>query len=203
MRKKVLLMILATLSVFSLFACGMIMPGDLKVGDIQEEIFYIKADGSNQVAYVESFEEDYYDVDELKEFIENELKPYNEKYGENAATVSGLELSGRKVVTVLNFLDNRAYEEFSKNESDKPISYPSFATIKKEYGDLNFNPVKEEGILKGKDVIDEENHNVVVVTGPILLMTEKKIAYYSAGKLVSEHRLRLDEGDKAVVVFSR
>lgn len=203
MKKNVVLMVLTILSVFSLFACGSKMPKELKAEEIQEETLYIKADGSNQVAYLESFEEDYYNVEELKAFMDKELKPYNEKYGENVVTISELELSGKNVVAVLNFLNNKAYAEFSKKLSNKPISYPTFNKIMQEYGDLDFNSVKEEGIQKGSKVINSDKHNVVVITGPILLMTEKKIQYYSAGKLVDENRLRLDEGDEAVVVFSR
>lgn len=203
MKNRFLLLFLVFGSMLLLFGCGSAMPKELKVDKVTENSLYIKADGTAQVAYLSDFKESYYNAEELKSFIFNELQPYNEKYGEGSAEISELTEDGGVVKVILTFKDSKAFVDFSKHKSNTPIRYPSFAKISEEYGELVFQSASEEGAKKGIAAIDKENDNVLVVSGPVLLLTEKKIKYYSAGRLVDKHHIRLDDKDEAVVVFAR
>lgn len=203
MKRSYVVLFTAIVLMFSLSACGSKMPKELKAEEMTEDTLYIKADGSNQIAYVSDFKEKYYSADELKLFMESQMKGINAKYGEGVATVSDISEEGGKIKAVLNFTDNKAYAEFSKDKSEKPISYPSFSKILEEYGNTAFHSASDEGTLKGSEAINKEKDNVVIVTGPLLLKVEKEIRYYSAGELKDSHHLHISDGEEAVVVFGR
>lgn len=48
-----------------------------------------------------------------------------------------------------------------------------------------------------------EKYNIAVIEGSMLFQTGNKIKYYSGGTLIDEHHIRVDEGNKAVVVYSK
>ena len=48
-----------------------------------------------------------------------------------------------------------------------------------------------------------DEYNIAVVKGPVLFQTGDKIKYYSGGNLNDSHHIRVDEGNEAVVVYSK
>lgn len=203
MKKRYLLLALSIMSVFLFAACGSKMPKELKAEDVAEDTLYIKADGMNQIAYVSDFKENYYNEEELKSFIYKELEFYNNKFGEGTAELTDFISKNKMVKAIITFKNNKAYADFSKKKSDTPISFPSFSKLMEEYEELDFFSSKDGESKKGKDAIDREKDNVAIVSGPILFQTEKKILYYSTGKLIDENHLKLEEKEEAVVVFKR
>lgn len=200
MKKTVLLLLMSLF--FLLSACGKKMPKELKVESITENTMYIKADGTSQLAYISDFSEKYYNIEELKSYIFGELKDYNTK-NEDAATIADIVERGEKAIAVLHFKESKVFLDFCTKKSSNPVSYPSFSKIKELYGDRDFNSSSDEGIKKGREAVNPDNDNVIVVKGPILLQTEKRIKYYTTGKLLDENHLKLEGEDEAVVVFER
>ncbi len=192
MKKRTLLALgLVTVTV-ALSSCNS-MPKEIKAEDIKEETLYMRADGSGQVAYVEDFKEKYFNLDELKGYISSELSNYNKKYGEKAAVLSEIELKGDKVKVVLTF---------KKGENN--TKFPTVAEALSEFGELTFTEAgSEEGAKKAADEVLTDKYNIAVIEGPMLFQTGNKIKYYSGGNLVDEHHIRVDEDNKAVVVYSK
>lgn len=203
MKKKFLMMILTIMSAMILVSCGSKMPKELKTEDITENTLYIKADGSNQIAYTSDFREKYYNLDELKSFIFAELKEYNDKYGEETASLTDISEKDGKVKTVIIFKDSKAFLDFNKKKGDISLSFPSFSKIEKDFSSVDFISADGGESKKGKEAVDSDKDNAVLITGPILLKTEKKIKFYSTGKLIDKHNISLGEGEEALVVFAR
>ena len=82
--KKLMSFIMAIVLVLSMTACGHTV-GKIDLNKNQSAI-YIKDDGSVTYAVSESFDKEYYNKDELKSKIEEEVADYNKS---SQASVSG------------------------------------------------------------------------------------------------------------------
>ena len=178
------------------------MPKEIKVEDINEETLYMRADGSSQAAYVEDFNEKYFSVNELKGYISSELSAYNKKYGDKAAVLSEIELKDGKVKAVLTFKSAKIYEAFNSKKGEKNVKFPEKAKALSEFGKLSFTET-DEGEKKAADEVLTDEYNIAVVEGKVLFQTGKKIKYYSGGTLEDANHIRVDEGKRAVVVYSK
>lgn len=179
------------------------MPKEIKVEDVKEETLYVRKDGSNQVAYVEDFSEQYLNVNELKGYIAAELSDYNKKYGDKAAELSGITLENGKVKAVLTFKNNGVFTDFNGKKGEDNVKFPGANEALTEFEGLKFAEVNSDDVEKtAKEVLTDE-YNIAVINGSLLLQTGGKIKYYSGGNLEDEHHIRVDEGNEAVVVYSK
>lgn len=203
MKKRTLLALGLVTATVALSSCNS-MPKEIKAEDIKEETLYMRADGSGQVAYVEDFKEKYLNLEELKGYISSELSAYNKKYGEKAAILSEIELKGDKVKVVLTFKNVEVYAAFNSKKGENNIKFPTAVEALSEFGELTFIETDSEGnIKKAADDVLTDKYNIAVIEGPMLFQTGNKIKYYSGGTLEDEHHIRVDEGNKAVVVYSK
>ena len=203
MKKRTLLALGLVTATVALSSCNS-MPKEIKAEDIKEETLYMRADGSGQVAYVEDFKEKYLNLEELKGYISSELSAYNKKYGEKAAVLSEIELKGDKVKVVLTFKNVEVYAAFNSKKGENNIKFPTAVEALSEFGELTFIETDSEGnIKKAADDVLTDKYNIAVIEGPMLFQTGNKIKYYSGGTLEDEHHIRVDEGNKAVVVYSK
>ena len=203
MKKKTLLALGLVAATVVLSSCNS-MPKEIKVEDIKEETLYMRSDGSGQVAYVEDFKEKYLNLDELKGYISSELSAYNKKYGEKAAVLSEIELKGGKVRVVLTFKSIEVYTAFNSKKGENNTKFPTVSEALSEFVELTFTEAGSEGnVKKAAAEVLTDKYNIAVIDGPMLFQTGNKIKYYSGGTLDDEHHIRVDEGNKAVVVYSK
>lgn len=203
MKKRTLLALGLVTATVALSSCNS-MPKEINIEDIKEETLYMRSDGSGQVAYVEDFKEKYLNLDELKGYISSELSVYNKKYGEKSAELSKIELNGGKVRAVLTFKSAEVYTAFNSKKGENNTKFPTVAEALSEFGELTFTEAgSEEDIKKAADEVLTDKYNIAVIEGPMLFQTGNKIKYYSGGDLVDEHHIRVDEDNKAVVVYSK
>ena len=203
MRNKILLVLGMTVSAVMLSSCNS-MPKEIKAVDIKGETLYMRADGSGQIAYVEDFKENYLNFEELKGYIAAELSSYNKKFGEKAAELSDIELNEGRIKVVLTFKNSKVYTAFNGNKGENNIKFPKAAEALTEFTDAVFEEADSGDNINKKagDVLSDE-YNIAVVEGFVNFQTENKIKYYSGGILLDSHHLRVDEGNKAVVVYSK
>lgn len=204
--KKIFLMLMLISTVFFTTACSDKLEKELKTENVNEETLYLREDGSVQVAYVEDFGESYYNLDELKTYIGSELNSFNKSFrGESAAVLSEISETGKKVKAVLTFKSAGVYMSFNETKGDRPFKLMYASEAAGEYGSSNFYDASSEEMktVKGNEVLGAGTGGVSVLEGPILLQSKAKIDYYTAGRLIDRQHLRLDEGETAVVVFSK
>ena len=191
MKKRTLLALGLVTATVALSSCNS-MPKEIKVEDIKEETLYMRSDGSGQVAYVEDFKEKYLKLDELKGYISSELSAYN------------IELKGGKVRVVLTFKSIEVYTAFNSKKGENNTKFPTVSEALSEFGELTFTEAGSEGnIKKAAAEVLTDKYNIAVIEGPMLFQTGNKIKYYSGGTPEDEHHIRVDEGNKAVVVYSK
>lgn len=203
MKKNTLLAFGMVITTVLLSSCNG-MPKEIKADEVKEETIYMRSDGSSQVAYVEDFNEKYLNLDELKGYISSELSSYNKKYGDKAAVLSEIELKSGKVKAVLTFKSSEIYEAFNSKKGENNARFIKADKALSEFGELSFTEADSDaGEKKAADEVLTDEYNIAVVKGPVLFQTGDKIKYYSGGNLYDSHHIRVDEGNEAVVVYSK
>ena len=164
--------------------------------EIAGETVFIAEDGAIQVGYVEDFSESYYDENELKEFIEDELG--------SAGKLEAIDTKDGKVRVILSFKDADAYNAYEKEIGSVSVAVITANEAMMSYKATPFHDAKNvaAAMKTGQEVIDADKYQAVVVTGPVNVVTAGKVAWYSQGNLSGERTLTLDDGVTAVILFS-
>ena len=203
MKKKGLLALGLMTAVLALSSCDS-MPKEIKLEDVKEEILYMRDDGSGQIAYVEDFKEDYLNLDELKGYINAELAAYNKQFGEKAAELSNIEVSAGKVRAVLTFKSADVYTAFNEKKGENNVRFLNSKEALTEFGEIAFDEAdSKENVKRAADEVLTDDYNIAVVEGSMLFQSKNKIKYFAGGTLLDVHHIRVDEGCKAVVVYSK
>ena len=190
-------------------ACGAVSPEDLDVTGIILD----KKDRVTQVI-VEDFAQSYYNADELKADIENQINEVNsvsgsdnpEESAEKKDDTPDVELKGfelsedRKLKVQIAFENCNLYTYFNKKQlfvgflSDMTAAGGTLPVMNKADGTGVLGQDEMAGILNKKVVMIEENMAVV---------TPSKILYYSENmSLTGDYSAILpNEGEKGYVVY--
>ncbi len=181
--KKIFSIILCVCLMFCLTGCGETI-GKIKLNS-GENGFYIKKDGTVLYAVSESFDKKYYDKDELKKAIEEEVKSYNES---NVASVSDsikvekIKVSRKKANMTLKFAtiyDFDSYiDKYNKAEDEKFYVGAVAANPYDISGDLvstdKKKTIKAEDVEgMNADIIVTDEKSKIQVDGDILYISEK------------------------------
>lgn len=161
---------------------------------------YVQKDGTVTQAIVESFEKDFFDVDELKSMTEREIGAYNSRYGEEKIKVSRLEVEDETLYHVMDFADADVYSDYSEEfcyvgtvgealDEGFPFSmdfkdrmYNMFTTAEvTEDKDADVVILKEEGVVELEEPVKYVSNNVDVIDEHMVqvmpITDEKEYAY--------------------------
>ena len=80
----------------------------LNTEDIEADTLLAKSNGAIQAATVEEFNKDYYNLNELEEFVMKEINSYNQASGGENVVLDELELKDGNAVMILSVYRNEA-----------------------------------------------------------------------------------------------
>ena len=90
----------------------------IKTSEIEQNTMLVKSDGTIQVATVEDFNQDYYDLNELENFIKDNITKFNQKVGNDKAIVlDSLDKKKDKAIMVLEYANMEFYAQFNEVEA--------------------------------------------------------------------------------------
>ena len=208
MKKMCKLMSGVLLAGMLLVGCAEKPPEELLIADIQTATIYLREDGSVQSSYVEEFDKAYYDVAELRTFMEEMIGNYNRENGTDKVTLTDLLVSGGKVYAILTYQDLGTYADFNYDaRAEQPMMMAeavSGTDAESRYGTESFyqkNSLK--GMVTGSEVLNAKKQNVVVIQGPIQVRTSGDIQYYTGGSLEGDRTLELAEGVESVIIYKK
>ena len=165
-------------------------------------VFFDK-DGEIQETIVEDFAQPYYDVEELKSDIQEEVSKYNAEVGtEEAVTLGDVELTDEKVICVeMRFKTCGDYKAFNDREL-------FWGTVAEAYSaGYEFTTMrdvgKEDVILSAKDVLEKGDMHIVILEEAQQIVVPGEILYISDGvSVIEEDRaVNLNEGQKAFLLY--
>lgn len=104
----VLLVVLVILAVFVFGSCG--------TYDVDRSTVFIEEDGKVVSATVESFDENTYSKDELKEYISAAIEEFNSKNGEKSAKQKTLSVKEGVATLVIEYANTSLFQKFEGTE---------------------------------------------------------------------------------------
>jgi len=148
---------------------------DITAENITVNTLLARPNGELKAATVEDFNKSYYDVKELKKYIEDQIDSYNDVTGGKKITVEDVQKINDKAVMILSYSGMDQYTAFNKvtcayfTGGDKEIPYTLPATLLS---------------VKGKTtdtnkVIANESLKILIITEPYEVVVEGTIKYYS------------------------
>jgi hypothetical protein len=166
---------------------------------------YIQKNGKITQAIVESFEQDYYSVDEFKSMIEKEVAAYNQKFGEERITISRLELVDKTLYLLLDYKDADTYEQYNEE-------YCFTGTVSEALGaglpfDLVFKDADYEEYTAAEATAQTGSH-IVVLKEEGVVELERKVKYVSNNvEILDDHMVQVmpieAEDEYAYIIFEK
>lgn len=195
--KKFLLNALLLMSLLTITACSGVK--SINVDDVTANTILAKADGELQVAIVEDFDKPYYDLNELKEFVEKEVDAYNKKVGDTKVKVKDIEKRDNKVIMLTTYSGMDQYAAFNKvtaayfNSGIDNLKLALPATL---------IDASNESVRSTNEVIQTDGYKVLVLNEPYEIIVDGKIKFYSENaKLLENNKLSGASEGMTVVVF--
>lgn len=171
----------------------------IKPSEIENNTMLVKEDGTIQVATIEEFNKDYYNLDELKSFIDSNITEFNQNVGdENAIKLNSLDKKKDQVIMVLEYANMNYYAEFNQTEAAM-ISGSDSTEIASMT--TSFYVGNEESKIQSTELTLDENARVIVLNEEYELIVNNKIEYYSAGNLLDEQKIHTIPDGSTVIIY--
>lgn len=164
---------------------------------------YVQKDGTLTYAVVESFEKDYYSLNEFQSMIEREVDTCNSMYSEPAITINQVEVKDGTLYLLLEFVNAEAYSNYNEE-------YCFVGTIEEalEEGrsfDMVFKDTKYEEYTTA-EVTDKKENHVLIVQSEGVVELEAAVKYASNNvEILSERMVEVmpmaDEEEYAYIIY--
>lgn len=145
--------------------------------EADRETLEIKKDGSIVETVRESFEEDYYNVDDLKAYITEELNSYNEDFEEVQIALTDCTVKRKIAQAVLTYQDVEDYMAF--NQAELFVGDLAALSETSYHDSVNLKNKKDETVSLSHLIASGESYQSVVVTQSCEVIVSGKIAYVS------------------------
>lgn len=169
---------------------------ELNAEDVTVNTLVVNDEGTIQSALVETFDKDYYKIDELKDFVKDDLKKYNKANDTNVSLLDAKK-NGDKAVLVYHYA---TIEDYSKYNEVKAYMFSPKEALKDERVPSNLKEYEGSDVPKDS-IYDDEKLITVVIEADTELIVNGKIKYYSGCEVTSENKVVAKSGERAVVVF--
>lgn len=184
------------LSVLLLSGCSgnkNLVPEDIKVSTL-----LIKENSEIQSAIVGDFEKPYYNEEDFKTFVKEEIEDYNQNQTKEVVDVSFFEIKEKQAKVVLNFADMKNYALFN-NVFAKYISIEE--ALKEKNIPDEFICMKTKKKVTKEEALKEKKYKAIMVKEPLDIKVEGKIKYYANSVLLNDKAVHsADEGISVVVI---
>ena len=173
-----------SLNFWFIFVMALMLSGCGSKFEPTESTIFVTSKGKVQSAVMESFEQAYYDFDELYKEIEKEVKAYCLDKNDELVTMNSLVEENDSVSLLMEYQTVEAYAEFNdvllfsgsfKEAVDAGLIPETLYTVEGEYAEID---LEEHGKLK-----------VIVTEESVCVQTSGKIAYTSDNVVVLDKKL--------------
>lgn len=191
--KKTRAVVVSLMMMFLLTACTGEKSADTNTVSIDKK-------GTVTETIVEEFAQSYYDADELKEMIDQEVADYNAKAGENSVTVKTFEVEEGKVKLVRTYTSYEDYAALNHSEF--------FAGTVAEAYDAGYSfedMVSPDGstTLTKQSVLENGESKIVICDVAGNVRVSGKITYISEDVEVQDHKTAtvLEDGEISYILY--
>lgn len=165
----------------------------------KESCLTIKKSGAVTHRIVEDFEEENYNLDELRAMTDEEIEIfYDQSEGKGEVELTQIKESDGKLTMVMDYDSVEAYNEFNETALFFGTIEEALKQNDKNYfSDENFIQAKNNAQVKTEDVIKDTSLSAVIFEESVLYELDKKILYYSENvEIISGKCARLKDSEK-------
>ncbi len=177
--------------------------------DVQENTIALQRNGKILEAAVESFDQSYYDQEELDTYVQNAVTDYTAEHGKKSVSVTDSKVEEKKAYLTLQYENAETFSDFTGIEC---FSGSIVEAQSAGYDfDLDFYPVTDGKAdtknVKGSTLLDDDDLKVLIVKENSDLIVPGKIAYVSTEgtEVTSEKQVNVtqkeQDTDEAVLVY--
>lgn len=177
--------------------------------DVQENTIALQRNGKILEAAVESFDQSYYDQEELDTYVQNAVDDYIAEHGKKSVSVTDSKVEEKKAYLTLQYENAETFSDFTGIEC---FSGSIVEAQSAGYDfDLDFYPVTDgkadTKTVKGSTLLDDDDLKVLIVKENSDLIVPGKIAYVSTEgtEVTSEKQVNVtqkeQDTDEAVLVY--
>lgn len=195
--KRIVLYILLTSTCFSLIGCK----GEAKslsAKDIEVNTILIRNDGAIQSGDVEDFDKPYYNEEELKNFIIDDVTEFNVTAGKDVVTMNSFAINDLTAKLVLTYADIDDYVNFCK--VDAKLLSTAEALIDKDIPATLTSVSKEKSFTKA-EALQDDNYKVLIIKEPLDVRVQGNIKYYSNAVLLNDSAVQTEEDGISIIVY--
>ena len=177
--------------------------------DVQENTIALQRNGKILEAAVESFDQSYYDQEELNTYVQNVVDDYTAEHGKKSVSVTDSKVEEKKAYLTLQYENAETFSDFTGIECFNG-SIVEAQSAGYDF-DLDFYPVTDgkadTKTVKGSTLLDDDDLKVLIVKENSDLIVPGKIAYVSTEgtEVASEKQVNVtqkeQDTDEAVVVY--
>ncbi len=171
----------------------------ISTDNVTTDTILAKSNGKLQVATVEDFDKTYYDLNELKDFVNKEIKEYNKKAGVEAISIEDVKLNNGKVVLLLTYSGMDQYANFNDvaaayfNGGISEISLKLPSTLVS---------TKNGSLASTQEVLGNDKLKILVMNEPYDIIVDGTIKYYSENvTFVDDNKVQGAAEGMSIVVF--
>ncbi len=166
--------------------------------DIERNTILVKEGGELQVAIVEDFDKDYYDFEELKGFINEEIDNYNSENGAKSIIFEVAEIRGNKIIVVQTYSDIEHYLAYNNIEGGL-MNVTSAREDSESLPEVFYNS-------KGKDIsrdeaLKKDKYMIMKIKENTDVVVDGKIMYYHNAKFIDSSTLEANDEEGTVFIY--
>lgn len=192
---------LCTILLFMMLVTAGCTKEDLTItaDEITANTFLAKSNGELQVATVEDFDKDYYDLKELEDYIATQVDAYNAKAGSKAITVNNVLKRDTKAIMILTYSGMEPYANF--NQVTAAYFTGGTADVSLDLPSTLIN-AKNDSLASTEEILQNEKYKILVLNEPYNIVVGGKVKYYSENaSYVDENTIQGASEGMTVVVF--
>ncbi len=171
----------------------------INIKDVTTNTMLAKSNGEIQVASIENFDKTYYNLNELQDFVNQQISDYNKKAGADKIKVKNMKIIDKKAVLLLTYSGMDQYVAFNKVTAsyfnggikDNPLKLPTTLVN-----------AKDESLASTQEVIQDETLKVIVLNEPYHIIVDGKVKFYSENaSLIDSNEVQGATEGMTIVVF--
>lgn len=194
--KRRILYILLMISLFIFTSCN--GNQDLIAKDIQVNTLLVNKNGAVQSAIVGDFDKPYYNEEEIKNFVDEEVTGYNETKTKDAVTIKSFEIKDNIAKIILKFSSIEHYATF--NQVEAAYLTTKEALKRKDIPDEFINEKDGETISK-EEALNDDKYKVIIISEPLDIRVDGKVKCYANSVLLNDKAVHSAEEGISVVVI--
>lgn len=183
-----------------LFVTAVALMGCSKGDDVKKTTLYIDEDGEVTEAIVEALDKDYYDSNEMENFIEEEVDAYNKEAGSDKVDVVKYEVENHKAKVTIEYESMADYGKFNNVSA----FYGTIKEAKKAGHEFEgeFLSAKDKPAITYKELKGSNSYYAVVVEGKQTVVLDNDVLYASPNvKIKGEKAIVENSNEKAYIIY--